>query len=566
MKNIFKICLYTLLCVLLVSSAAYADGGAMQASWQGDYDEDMNLVIKFKSPALYNQQVTAVMYPADAEATIANFCRMTEVTSLSGTETTVTIPLANDLTAAGGAYKVKLQGNGVLSSASKEIIDVKIFTPYAATDMLGRINGATISTIAGILEDCDDHLQLSGTPTTDLLTTFLNIRDIDFGGAFPDLNEVKKAYEIADIIVYLLSESVTVDGICEKVEDNAEFLGIDTTDEDYTAYKQGVYAKIISIKNTYNTTGIKTFKLLAKAIKETVAVETINATTVSNMNDVVLKYKTTIGITDTYYNKFNSYSDENKDLVLRYIYNKNYTFVSSVKTDFEKGVDEVGTPGDGLGGDGLGSSDDDDSFSGGDASIGGGDSGEITPADKTGFNDVTASHWANEYVTKLSEDNILSGYPDGSFKPENTVTREEFVKMIVSAAGLYDANATGEFDDMSASHWAYKFVASAKNAGLVNGVTDTAFGAGKAITREDVAVITSRILDRFNDTDFTKQQEAETGFTDDADISGYSKGSIKALVQSGIINGFEDNSFKPKAYLTRAQAAKIIYLMRKALS
>lgn len=571
MKYILKICLYILLCVLLLTSVASAQERAMQASWEADYDEDMNLVIKFKSPALYNQQVTAVMYPAVAEPSLDSFCRVREVTSIEGQEMSLTLKLGDDLTATDGRYKVKLQGNGILSSSSKEIIDVKILTPGKAASLLSRINGATIGTIAGILDEIDEELQieLADNPPTELMTTFLNVRNEDYGGAFHDLNEVRNAYKVSDIIVYLQSDDVTVDGLCEKVEKNASFLDIDITTADYTKYKSKVYEKVISIKSSYNNTGINTFGLLLKAIKETVAVEAVNDATVSELKTIVTAYKGTIGIADTYYNKYLGYGSERKAIVLRYIYNKNYTLAASIKVDFEKGVDEATNAGGGGGSDSSNSGskpNDKGSFSGGDASVRGDLQSTASPSSENNFFDVNSSHWAYSFITQLNKEKILSGYPDGTFRPENLVTREEFVKMIVSAAGLYDTNAMTVFEDVPSSHWAYSFIASAKNAGIVNGVSESVFGAGSIITREDVAVITSRIMDRFNQTNYTETQGANTEFTDDMNISDYARASVKALAQNNIISGFEDGSFKPKDLLTRAQASKIIYMMRQSLS
>ena len=130
--------------------------------------------------------------------------------------------------------------------------------------------------------------------------------------------------------------------------------------------------------------------------------------------------------------------------------------------------------------------------------------------------------------------------------------------MIVSASGLYSASAECEFGDVQNGQWYYKYISSAVSAGLVNGVSEDTFGTGGLITREDAAVIAARILDKFG-----KKVNAESAvFTDANLISDYAADSINTLAALGIISGQPDGSFEPQGALTRAQAARIIVLVR----
>ena len=132
--------------------------------------------------------------------------------------------------------------------------------------------------------------------------------------------------------------------------------------------------------------------------------------------------------------------------------------------------------------------------------------------------------------------------------------------MVVLASGVYSEGQNCNYDDVREEEWYFTYIASASQSGLVNGVGDSVFGIGKSITREDVAVIVNRII---VNKGLTPENPGFLKFTDNAQISDYAKDGIKTLSTIGILNGFEDGSFRPKANLTRAEAAKIIYLLRE---
>ena len=156
----------------------------------------------------------------------------------------------------------------------------------------------------------------------------------------------------------------------------------------------------------------------------------------------------------------------------------------------------------------------------------------------------------------MKESGIIAGYPDGSFRPEQTVSREEFVKMAVTASGLYQQGLKCDFSDAEEGAWYDSYIASAYRAGIVTGMTENTFGIGTDITREDVAVIVYRIL---KESEGAETAETAGDFADFEEISEYARESVSALAEKKILNGYEDGTFRPKAYLTRAEAAKIIY-------
>jgi len=185
--------------------------------------------------------------------------------------------------------------------------------------------------------------------------------------------------------------------------------------------------------------------------------------------------------------------------------------------------------------------------------------GEHAPTtDAEGFTDLGEVAWAQEAIDYLRSKNIVSGRGEHLFDPMAQVSREEFAKMLVLAVGCYDSTATEVFDDVDASAWYCPYVASAQKAGLIKGISETQFGTGMAITREDMAVLLTRAAGG------KVAEVIESGFADDEQMSGYAKGAVCYVRENGIMNGVGDGMFAPKEVVTRAQAAKAIYeLMRR---
>lgn len=173
------------------------------------------------------------------------------------------------------------------------------------------------------------------------------------------------------------------------------------------------------------------------------------------------------------------------------------------------------------------------------------------------FQDLSGYGWATSAINKLADAGIISGYGDGNFRPGQAVTREEFVKMAVCAAGLYDENAVCDFEDVDSDQWYYRYVASGVKSGAINGVGENVFGLGELITRQDMAVIVCRLAEK-KGIDLKKKRDY-ANYSDDKEIAEYAKTSIGRLYCAGFINGVETNRFAPLENTTRAQAAKILY-------
>lgn len=173
--------------------------------------------------------------------------------------------------------------------------------------------------------------------------------------------------------------------------------------------------------------------------------------------------------------------------------------------------------------------------------------------DPSGFNDLANFDWAKKAITELAKNGIVSGYDDNTFKPQKNITREEFIKMVVAAKGMsLDADAC-ELADVDQSKWYAPYVNAAYQSGIIKGISETEFGIGKEITREDMAVIIARIMS------YENADGLQNVFADEDIISIYAKDAVYSLYKAGKIAGIGDNMFGPKQIVNRAQAGKIIY-------
>lgn len=198
------------------------------------------------------------------------------------------------------------------------------------------------------------------------------------------------------------------------------------------------------------------------------------------------------------------------------------------------------------------------SSSGGGKSAGsGGGSFSTAPTSPIGvFNDLADVRWAEESILELCKSGVISESPDRLFRPNSNVTREEFVKMLICAFYAVDANAVCSFADVPSGSWYYPYAATAEKRKIVLGTGGNAFGTGSPITRQDAAVMLYRACGYVN-------VSGKAEFADSEKIAPYAREAVENLALRGVISGFEDGSFAPCENITRAQAAKLIYMLTK---
>ena len=178
------------------------------------------------------------------------------------------------------------------------------------------------------------------------------------------------------------------------------------------------------------------------------------------------------------------------------------------------------------------------------------------------FTDCSQFAWALEAIESLAAQDIINGVGDGLFAPTKAVTREEFVKMLAGALELQESRDGCTFTDVPAGSWFYPYVSAAVGSDVVRGISDTEFGAGKQITRADMAVLCIRALEYKG---IHLPAGVETAFEDADEIPAYATESVDTLQSAGLISGVGGNRFAPMEAANRAMAAKIIYGVRNVM-
>ncbi|MCD6107315.1 MAG: S-layer homology domain-containing protein [Caldisericaceae bacterium] len=182
-----------------------------------------------------------------------------------------------------------------------------------------------------------------------------------------------------------------------------------------------------------------------------------------------------------------------------------------------------------------------------------------------GFPDVPANYWAKKHIDYLVGQNVLVGFPDGTFKPENAVTREQFAKMIVVAKGLsLSKPATPTYSDVSKSRWSYGYVEAASKAGYIKGYGGGKFGPADPITREQLAVLEIRVLGK-EEASQASSLIIATFSNDEAKISSWARGAMTLAVRpdAQLLKWDKERNIRPKAAGTRAECAYSIYMILK---
>lgn len=547
----------------------------MRISWHGDYT-NMELIIHVQTSVNYTQQITAVMYRADiSNPGFDDYCRMTEVVVRGAEEAEIKFKISDSLNASGGAYKIRVQGNGYQSDNSAAEETVWLLRPADISDengdgLLKQLNTAKSDNVKQYIEIAARALQLEvlEKESDKRLEAFVRVRDEVYNKNFRTMTEVGMAWKISGVIEYISQSNPDPSVMESKYAEIAEVLSVNMSDEIYNAYREDIYKNIILLNTSFNNgLGIQNFSDIEKIFAQARALAAINGSSLEDMEKNLKETYKDLDISTEIYNKFTNCPASDKPKILRQIFNKGFTKVSDITAVFIAAVNEI-----------SGSTQDSNNnlstnVPGGGKGSSGGIAGGYSMQEETyqepqtdiTFRDCSTSHWAYPYVNSMKNSGIISGYPDGNFYPDRTVNREEFVKMVVLASGLYSESYTCDFSDVFQNQWYYNYIASANYSKIINGINEETFGVGQGITREDTAVIFCRVLNIFDVVNYDNDilSDGAQSFNDSHDMSDYAAQSISILADMNILNGFEDGSFMPQQYLSRAEAAKIVFMFKE---
>ncbi len=154
----------------------------------------------------------------------------------------------------------------------------------------------------------------------------------------------------------------------------------------------------------------------------------------------------------------------------------------------------------------------------------------------------TYGHWAENIISELRHDDIIKGKTEAKFDPQGTLTYAEWITLIVRSLGLETAEAA------EGEHWAAPYAEAAEKEGIISGNVDY----DKVITREEMCRILVFAVEN------GQGKALVSGNVTFADSTECDAEIVSKAVNAGLINGYEDNTFRPDGKLTRAEAAKIL--------
>lgn len=353
--------------------------------------------------------------------------------------------------------------------------------------------------------------------------------------------------EIKDMFAKIRDKSITFD----YFKDYADVFGIDMSIITKDGHKDTFIKRICAkgSKITDDDNGVAAVKqALGDCLKEFEYLEEIK--TAKNWADIPSIIEKIGKLTGISYD----YKGKSQQKVCQALIDKEFTSAETLLTAFETAVDNADRTVDYVGGGGT---------TGGGST--GNYSGNLNPGsvntdnndESNAFNDIDSVPWAIKPINYLYKKGIINGTGGGKFSPNDMVKREEAVKMIINSFGLYDESAKAVFDDLSENEWYYKYIASAKEKNIVNGISESLFGIGNNVTRQDIAVMIYNAA-AASGNGFTVKK---TDFSDFDRIADYAKEAVSYLAGGKVINGMTDGSFAPNEFATRAQAAKMIYAL-----
>ena len=180
----------------------------------------------------------------------------------------------------------------------------------------------------------------------------------------------------------------------------------------------------------------------------------------------------------------------------------------------------------------------------------------IPPQEEIKFNDVK-DHWAEETIETFIKKGYINGYEDNTFKPDNSMTRAEFVKVVNKVFG-YTQKGEEQFTDVNENDWFYNDICIGIKAGYIKGKSTDIFAPNDNITRQEVAMILTNIMNN-KDENLDKLNT----FKDGDKTAEWAQSSVEGAIEAGYINGYEDKTIRPNGNITRAEAISMLSRVKK---
>ena len=176
---------------------------------------------------------------------------------------------------------------------------------------------------------------------------------------------------------------------------------------------------------------------------------------------------------------------------------------------------------------------------------------EIPSQEETKFNDIK-DHWAETTIESFMKKGYINGYEDNTFRPDNGMTRAEFVKIVNRVFG-YTQKDIEKFTDVNEDNWFYEDICIGIKAGYIKGRSEDIFAPNDNITREEAAMIVTNIM---NNKD--ENLDMLNTYKDADKTSEWAKSSVEGAIEAGYMSGYEDKTIRANKIITRAEAVYML--------
>jgi hypothetical protein len=179
-------------------------------------------------------------------------------------------------------------------------------------------------------------------------------------------------------------------------------------------------------------------------------------------------------------------------------------------------------------------------------------------AQTTSFSDVSSSYWAANFISELAQRDVIAGFPDGTFRPNDPVTRAQFAAMIRKAFNRPQERSAINFVDVSQNYWAYTAIQEAYTTGFLAGYPGNVFNPNQNIPRVQVLVSLANGLDYSVNT--SVETILQQYYSDASDVPSYARSSVASATNEQIVVNYPNvKILNPNRAATRAEVAAFIY-------
>lgn len=184
----------------------------------------------------------------------------------------------------------------------------------------------------------------------------------------------------------------------------------------------------------------------------------------------------------------------------------------------------------------------------------------LTAAGETAAYDDIHGHWAESVINKWAQKGLVAGYGNNTFRPDNSITRAEFIVLINRVYGFKDISFV-HFTDLNMDDWFFYDIDRAVTAGYVGGYPDGTIKPNNPITRQEAASILARVfsLEEIEKNNLeTDGAELLDSFLDRSAIGTWCENQVRMVVKNGFMGGYPDGTFRPKDVITRAEVVSVL--------